>query len=160
MFIQKGKIRFAQKEVWDLDTHLAKIIYIGLVQFKQSKRQGTPSFFLTVSTVEHPLGTVIEETRQVSEETLDQMIYAFSPQQEYDEIEPSIYHLERTNDLGQTTNSDDYVAIKILKIPKAGITEQDITAYDERKYQWEQLDIQKRQQGREMFVKHFNCLWD
>lgn len=35
MFRQKGKIRFSQREVWDLDTHLAKIIYTGLVQFKQ-----------------------------------------------------------------------------------------------------------------------------
>ncbi len=46
MFIQKGKIRFSQKEVWDLDTNLAKIIQAGLVQFKQSKRHGTPSPFL------------------------------------------------------------------------------------------------------------------
>lgn len=160
MFIQKGKIRFSQKEVWDLDTNLAKIIQAGLVQFKQSKRHGTPSPFLTESTIEHPLGTATAEARQVWEETLDQMIYAFSPQQDYDEIEPSIYHLQRTNDLEQTVNSDDYVAIKILRIPKAGITEQDITAYDERKYQWEQLDIQKRQQGRELFVRYFNCLWD
>ncbi|MEG6544766.1 hypothetical protein V6C59_02620 [Acinetobacter bereziniae] len=113
---------------------------------------------MTESTIEHPFGTATAETRQVWEETLDQMIYAFSPQQDYDEIEPSIYHLERTNDLVQTKNSDDYVAIKILKIPKVGITEQDITAYDERKYQWEQLDIQKRQKVLEMFVKYFNCL--
>lgn len=86
MFIQKGKIRFSQKEVWDLDTNLAKIIQAGLVQFKQSKRHGTPSPFLIESTIEHPLGTATAEARQVWEETLDQMIYAFSPQQEYDEI--------------------------------------------------------------------------
>ena len=97
MFIQKGKIRFSKKEIWDLDTHLAKIIYTGLVQFKQSKRHGTPSAFLTESTIEHPFGTATEETRQAWEETLDQMIYAFSPQQEYDEIEPSIYDLKYSN---------------------------------------------------------------
>ena len=78
MFIQKGKIRFSKKEIWDLDTHLAKIIYTGLVQFKQSKRYGTPSPFLAESTVEHPLGTTTEETKQAWEDTLDQMIYAFS----------------------------------------------------------------------------------
>ncbi|MCH2071200.1 hypothetical protein [Acinetobacter pittii] len=160
MFIQKGKIRFSQKEVWDLDTHLAKIIYIGLVQFKQSKRQGTPSFFLTASTVEHPLGTVIEETRQVWEETLDQMIYAFSPQQEYDEIEPSIYELKMIEDVERKNSFDDCIPIKVLKIPKADFTKQDIEAYKERKNRWEHLDVQKRQQGRELFVKYFNCLWD
>ena len=67
MFIQKGKIRFSKKEFWDLDTHLAKIIYTGLVQFKQSKRYGTPSPFLAESTVEHPLGTTTEETNSARE---------------------------------------------------------------------------------------------
>ena len=63
MFIQKGKIRFSQREVWDLDTHLAKIIYTGLVQFKQTKRYGIPSPFLAESTELHPLGTATEETK-------------------------------------------------------------------------------------------------
>ncbi|WP_256731659.1 hypothetical protein [Acinetobacter sp. SwsAc4] len=86
MFRQKGKIRFSQREVWDLDTHLAKIIYTDLVQFKQTKRYGIPSPFLAESTELHPLGTATEETKQAWEDTLDQMIYAFSPQREYDEI--------------------------------------------------------------------------
>ena len=160
MFIQKGRIRFSQKEVWDLDSHLAKIIYTGLVKFKQSKRQGTPSPFLTESTVKHPLGTATEETRQVWEETLDQMIYAFSPQQEYDEIEQSIYDLKMIEDTDRLISSDGSIPIKMLAIPKASFTQQDIEAYKERKCRWEQLDIQKRQHGRELFVKYFNCLWD
>ncbi|MCM1958300.1 hypothetical protein NCZ17_02810 [Acinetobacter modestus] len=160
MFIQKGKIRFSQKEVLDLDTHLAKIIYTGLGQFKQSKRHGIPSPFLTESTAEHLLGTATEETRQIWEEILDQMIYAFSPQQDYDEIEPIIYDLKMIQDVERKSNFDDRIPIKVLTIPKAGFTHQDIEAYKERSSQWEQFDIQKRQQGREMFVKYFNCLWD
>lgn len=160
MFIQKGKIRFSQKEVLDLDTHLAKIIYTGLGQFKQSKRHGTPSPFLTGSTIEHPFGTATAEARQVWEETLDQMIYAFSPQQEYDEIEPSIYDLKMVEDVDWQSSSDDSIPIKVLTIPKASFTQQDIEAYKERKCRWEQLDIQKRQQGRELFLKYFNCLRD
>ncbi|HAV3580442.1 hypothetical protein V6347_18785 [Acinetobacter baumannii] len=160
MFIQKGKIRFSQKEVWDLDTHLAKIIYTGLVQFKQSKRHGTPSPFLTKSTAEHLLGTATEETRQIWEEILDQMIYAFSPQQEYDEIESSTYELKMIEDVERKSSFDDCIPIKVLTIPKADFTQQDIEAYRERKNRWEHLDVQKRQQGRELFVKYFNCLWD
>lgn len=160
MFIQKGKIRFSQKEVLDLDTHLAKIIYTGLGQFKQSKRHGTPSPFLTESTIEHPFGTATAEARQVWEETLDQMIYAFSPQQDYDEIEPSIYDLKMIEDTDRLISSDGSIPIKMLTIPKASFTQQDTEAYKERKCRWEQLDIQKRQHGRELFVKYFNCLWD
>ncbi|HQV25924.1 MAG TPA: hypothetical protein PLS76_09290 [Acinetobacter sp.] len=159
MFIQKGKIRFSKKEIWDLDTHLAKIIYTGLVQFKQSKRYGTPSPFLAESTVEHPLGTTTEETKQAWEDTLDQMIYAFSPQQEYDEIEPSIYDLKMIEDTDRQSISES-IPIKIITIPKAGFTDQHIEAYKERKNQWEQLDIQKRQQGRQLFAKYFHNLWD
>ncbi|MDR6106247.1 hypothetical protein [Acinetobacter baylyi] len=160
MFIQKGKIRFSQKEVWNLDTHLAKIIYTGLVQFKQSKRHGTPSPFLTESTAEHPLGTITIETKQAWEDTLDQMIYAFSPQQEYDEIEPSIYDLKMIEDRDRQHTSDDSIPVKILTLPYVGFTEQDIEAYQERKKQWKQADIEKRQQGRELFTQYFHCLWD
>ena len=160
MFRQKGKIRFSQREVWDLDTHLAKIIFIGLVQFKQSKRHGTPSAFLTESTIEHSFGTATEETRQAWEETLDQMIYAFSPRQEYDEIEPSIYDLKMVEDVDRQSSSDDSIPIKMLTIPKVGITERDIETYKQRKQQWEQVDILKREQGRILFAKYFHCLWD
>lgn len=160
MFIQKGKIRFSQKEVWNLDTHLAKIIFIGLVQFKQSKRHGTPSPFLTESTADHLLGTATAETMQAWEDTLDQMIYAFSSQQDYDEIEPSIYDLKMVEDVDRQSSADGGIPIEILTLPKAGFTEQDIETYQERKNQWEQVDIQKRQQGRELFAKYFHCLWD
>ncbi len=61
MFIQKGKIRFSQKEV-GIWIPISQNIFIGLVQFKQSKRHGTPSPFLTESTAEHLLGTATAET--------------------------------------------------------------------------------------------------
>ena len=87
------------------------------------------------------------------------MIYAFSPQQEYDEIEPSIYDLKMIEDTDRQSISES-IPIKIITIPKAGFTDQHIEAYKERKNQWEQLDIQKRQQGRQLFAKYFHNLWD
>ncbi|MCH7336077.1 hypothetical protein [Acinetobacter sp. NIPH 2699] len=88
------------------------------------------------------------------------MIYAFSPQQDYDEIEPRIYDLKMIEDVGQQNASDDCIPIKMITLPKAGVTEQDIEAYNERQHQWEQVDIQKRQQGRVLFAKYFHHLWD
>lgn len=160
MFIQKGKLRFSQKEVWDLDTHLAKIIHAGLVQFKQSKRQGIPSAFLVESTAEHPLGTATEQTAQAWEEALNQMIHAFSPQQDYEAIESSIYDLKMIEDVDRQRSSDDCIPMRMLTFPKAGFNEQDIEAYRERKQQWEQIDHWKRQQGRELFAQYFHHLWD
>ena len=42
MRIQKGKIRFSRKEVWNIGHVLQEIIVIGLKQFKESKRLGIP----------------------------------------------------------------------------------------------------------------------
>ncbi|MCH4248277.1 MAG: hypothetical protein LKF82_10695 [Acinetobacter populi] len=140
--------------------HLAKIIYTGLVQFKQSKRHGIPSLFLTEHKIGNSLGTATDRTISAWEDTLDQMIYAFSPQHDYDEIEASIYDLKIIEDVDQQSTSDENIPIKILTLPKAGFNKQDIEAYKARQQQWEQIDIQKRQQGRELFTKYFNCLWD
>lgn len=160
MFKQKGKIRFSQREIWDLDTYLAQIIYTALVQFKQSKRHGTPSPFLTESTAEHPLGRATEVAKQAWEDSLDQMIYAFSPQREYGEIEPSVYDLKIIEDTEQQISSDGSIPIKMLTIPQAGFTQQVIETYKERSNQWEKADILRRQQGRELFAKYFHNLWE
>lgn len=153
-------MRFYRSEVWNLDMYLAEIIYTGLIQFKQAKRHGIPSPFLTRSTQEHPLGTVTPELIQRWEDTLDQMIYAFSPLQDYEDIEPGLYSLKMVEDTDRIDPSVDTIPVKMLTIPNERVTEKDIAAYEVRKHAWEQCDIEKRQQGRELFALYFNCLWD
>lgn len=42
MHIQKGKLRFNKREVWNLDKYLAKVIVQGLEQFKELRKNTVP----------------------------------------------------------------------------------------------------------------------
>lgn len=61
MRFTKGHLRFSHKEIWNLNEHLAKCIYDGLLQFKNVEREGHP-------------GKISKETW---EKYLDKMIFSF-----------------------------------------------------------------------------------
>lgn len=42
MHIQKGKLRFNKRELWNLDKYLAKVIVQGLEQFKSIHKNTIP----------------------------------------------------------------------------------------------------------------------
>lgn len=156
--LKKGKLRFSQKELWNLDIHLAKIIHTGLCQFKASTRHTVPADFVE-KTAEYPYGTVTGQSIQAWEATLDQIIYAFTEQQDYAEIEPCIYDLAM-QDINNPDPKSDLVRKQLLQIPKVGFTQQDIQAYEARRASWQQQEQQKRLQGRILFAQYFDDLWD
>lgn len=160
MHRHKGKIRFSRHEVWNLDLYLAEIIYTGLIQFKQAKRHGVPSHFLAEATHEQLLGIVTPESIQCWEDALDQMIYAFSPLQDYEDIETCNYTLKMMAQTDRIDPSANTISARMLKIPHEGVNEKDMEAYEARKLAWEQRDTEKRLQGRELFAQYFNYLWD
>ena len=61
MRITKGHLRFSGKEIWNLNVHLAKCIYDGLLQFKNAERLGYPA----------------DISPNTWEEYLDKMLYSF-----------------------------------------------------------------------------------
>ena len=61
MRFTKGHLRFSHKEIWNLNEHLAKCIYDGLLQFKKAEREGHPG----------------KISRETWEKYLDKMIFSF-----------------------------------------------------------------------------------
>ncbi|TCM61197.1 hypothetical protein EC844_12950 [Acinetobacter calcoaceticus] len=131
--------------------------YTGLLQFKQSKRNGIPNDF-SEKTSDQPHGAASDSAIQAWENALDQMIYAFSPALEYEDIEACIYDLDMQ--VIDAENKTGVIRTKLKRTPKEDFTEQDIADYNARKKQWEQMDAEKRKQGRELFAQHFESLWD
>ena len=62
MRIQKGKVHFTKKDIWNLDHVLAEVILAGLQKFKETNRNGYPSSVLSDYLDEHT--TLSEEDKK------------------------------------------------------------------------------------------------
>ena len=90
-----------------------------MCQFKASTRHTVPADFVE-KTAEYPYGVVTDQSIQAWEATLDQIIYAFTEQQDYAEIEPCIYDLAM-QDINNPDPKSDLVRKQLLQIPQSRI---------------------------------------
>lgn len=154
MFIRKGDIFFSQKDLWDFDQTLAKIIHAGLVQFKASCHyQSAPKAFIDV------LPFQADSIQRTWELALDQMIYAFSPRQYYEQIEPMLMDYETIYADHIDLDHVEHLSMQVVAKPHAGFSQADIEAYQQREAAWYAEDEQKRRQGLRLFTDYFHYLW-
>ena len=163
MYIKKGKLVFHEKDLWNLDIVLSKIIVQALTQFKHSKRHGYPSqaikdcYFESVSEKELSnmmMNSSYDESLVITywEKCIDDMIFAFTEHKDYYEIEEPLTESKTyrsTNNLTQMTF-----------VPKDGYTQKDIDEYNIREKEYNDAIKKRTLEGRNLFMKYYDSLWD
>ena len=171
MRIQKGKLRFNRSEVWNLDKHLAKVIVQGLEQFKEMGKNTIPPHLVT-NEINKETGREVywdyssEYCEEQWNELLDKMIFAFTEHPTYFDVEPyNFYYDDLTHpDKFPEPNWEDHPKFgKITtwrRILKDGYTQEQVDAWWERSRAYDAEINSKVKEGRELFIKYFNSLWD
>lgn len=180
MRIQKGKVRFSGRELWNLDNTLAPIIHTGLVQFKESKRHGYPmqavyDYLQEVKGMteeqvksmfnENPDDYSFKEVEEFFEVILDRMIFAFSEEakQDYSDIEecPTICSMTNPEEFGEENlGPDEKGNVYTFFKPKKGYTQEDVNAYWVRHKEHVEKLEEKIKEGMRLFGVYFYSLWD
>lgn len=171
MHIQKGKIRFNKRELWNLDKHLAKVIVQGLQQFKSVHKNTVPPHLVTED-INPETGRKFywdyssEYCDEQWQELLDKMIFAFTEHPTYFDIEPYDFYyddLTHPEKFPEQVWEEHPVYGKITEwrqVLKEGVTQEDVDAWWERSRAYDAEIKRKVDEGRELFIKHFDNLWD
>lgn len=170
MRIQKGKVRFNKSEVWDLDKHLSKVIVQGIGQFKELRKHTVPPT-LEVSFKAQDGKTIYydyseEYCEEQWQELIDKMIFAFTEHPTYFDIEPYDFHyddLTHPEKFPPVVWEDHPVYGKTTEwrqILKEGVTQEEVDAWWERSRAYDAEIKRKVDEGRELFIKYFDNLWD
>ena len=149
MQIKKGKLHFGQRDLLCMDQHFSDIIYQGLTQMRASKRYGIP--MVLYDQVDETTEGIVEK---LWDDMLDQMIYAFSPVQDYSHIEADIYRYEYQFE----DNHSDQSSFHMKRIMLNNHHEDEVAAFKARRLAWELEDQQKRLRGRQLFAEYFGYL--
>ncbi len=163
MYIKKGKLVFHEKDLWNLDIVLSKIIVQALTQFKHSKRHGYPSqaikdcYFESVSEKELSnmmMNSSYDESRVITywEKCIDDMIFAYTEHKDYYEIEEP---LTESKTYPSTNN-----LTRMTFVPKDGYTQKDIDEYNIREKEYDDAIKKRTLEGRNLFMKYYDSLWD
>ena len=164
MYIKKGKLIFHNKDLWNLDMVLSKIISQALIQFKNSNRHGYPTqaikdvYFEQVSEKELSnmmMNSSYDEKLVIEywEKCLDNMIFAFSEHKEYYEIEESL-----TEAKSYPTKNPKLTGMTF--VPKNGYTQKDVDEYNIRQKAYDDAIKKRTLEGRNLFMKYYDSLWD
>lgn len=170
MRIQKGKLRFNKSEVWNLDKHLAKVIVQGLEQFKTLNKHTVPPN-LEISFKAEDGKTIYwdyssEYCEEQWQELLDKMIFAFTEHPTYFDIEPYDFHyddLSHPDKFSEPEWKDHPIYGKVTRwrrVLKEGVTQEEVDAWWERSRAYNTEIKHKVDEGRELFIKYFDSLWD
>ena len=171
MHIQKGKLRFNKRELWNLDKHLAKVIVEGLQQFKSVHKNTIPPHLVTED-INPETGRKLywdyssEYCDEQWQELLDKMIFAFTEHPTYFDIEPYDFYyddLTYPEKFPEQVWEDHPIYGKITEwrqVLKEGVTQEDVDAWWERSRAYDAEIRRKVDEGRELFIKYFDNLWD
>lgn len=161
MHVSKGKLKFSQKELWNGDLSLGKVIVSFLEQFKKMPKHSVPPNL-------DPKGSYTEDECDVAwEELIDKMIFGFKDHPTFCEISPpdfywhSLTEPEKFEGEDETTIHPVYGELRTLRTRlKEGYTQEDVERWhaDYREYQ-DAIDA-KVKEGRELFIQYFDNLWD
>ena len=133
MRFTKGHLRLSHKEVWNLNEHLAKCIYDGLLQFKNSERVSYPS----------------DLSSNTWEEYLDKMIFSFKEISTFYKNDPyEIYFRENLKkEFSDFEVDENDCLIDNIEIP-------DYVFENSKKYK------ENVKEGLNLFSKYYMDLWD
>ena len=171
MHIQKGKLRFNRSEVWNLDKYLAKVIVQGLEQFKEMGKNTIPPHLVT-NEINKETGREVcwdyssEYCEEQWNELLDKMIFAFTEHPTYFDVEPYNFYyddLTHPDKFPDPEWEDNPVFGKVTEwrqILKEGYTQEQVDAWWERSRAYDAEINTKVKEGRDLFIKYFNSLWD
>lgn len=142
------KIRYgcSDKECWNLDVTLSKIIHTKLCYFKKMNRMGWPSRISSDCGISN---TYEDLCIQKWEEILDEMIWTFDFINNPDKYAPFPEELMQKNTNSENLSED-------LNREK---TQQKQQIWNQYVKKCEDLGVRK-QKGLELFAKHFDSLWD
>lgn len=180
MRIQKGKVRFSKRELWNLDETLKPIIHTALTQFSQEKKYGV-SMLAYEDCISSDKGITIDEAKAWIKENqsnsgevdgyttemifdyfnnviIQDMIFAFANHPDYDDIEKPPYKISMNMD-GEV-REDGTVKSFIEYEWDRGITQEDVNAYGKRERQYDEMVADRCVRGRHLFARFFNSLWD
>lgn len=179
MRIQKGKVRFSKRDLWNLDYTLKPIIHTALTQFRDSHHDGVPNSVLEDYIVEER-GISLEEAREwisnnrneygdvdgysyemlydyFHDVILTNMIFAFEYHPDYYDIEKPPYRL--SFDRVESEYGEEIVSsVMNIKLDE-GITQADVDAYKERSLQYNKDVYDRSLLGRMLFARYFDALW-
>lgn len=153
MYRRRGKYRFSQKEVWNLDYYLAEIILIGLKQFKEGNRHGYPSCVEGVYCTD--AGVNQKELISKWEEILDKMIWSFDQIVNDRKDDPLDIYFSQRRDIDvifESKNGIEEWIEGINKDNKRSIPDDVMKAHTEYN--------ERVQEGLVLFGKYFQDLWD
>lgn len=170
MRIQKGKIRFNKRELWNLDKYLSKVIVQGLEQFKTLNKHTIPPHLEVSFKAEDGKTIYYDYSSEYCEEQwnelLDKMIFAFTEHPTYFDIEPYNFYyddLTHPEKFPPVVWEDHPVFGKVTQwrqILKEGVTQEDVDSWWERSRAYDAEVRHKVDEGRELFIKYFDNLWD
>jgi len=181
MRIQKGKVRFSKRELWNLDETLKPIIRTALTQFRDAKKMGVSTLVYEDYIADERGITVDEAAKWIKEHRdiygniegfkgrleemveyfhkviLEDMIFAFSDHLDYMDIENQPYNIH-FNRVG--TTSEGNVRSVLHREMKDGFTEEDYDSYREREREYDKKVHDRCERGRFLFARYFHALWD
>lgn len=171
MRIQKGSPHFSKSEVWNLDKHLAIVIVKGLKQFKALNKHTIPPHLVTEEiNPETGRETYFDYSKEFCEEQwqdlLDKMIFAFTEHPTYFDINPynfyydSLTHPEKFPPIVWEDHPTYGKVTEWRQILKEGVTQEEVDAWWESSRAYDAYIKRKVDEGRELFIKYFNSLWD
>lgn len=180
MRIQKGKVRFSKRDLWNLDETLKPILRTALTQFRDAKKMGVSTLIYEDYIADERGITIDEAAKWIDEHRdmygkiegfegrleemveyfhnviLEDMIFAFSDHPDYMDIEEQPFDIsfERTDD------EDGNVRSNLHTKMKDGVTQEDYESYREREREYDKKVHDRCERGRFLFARYFHALWD
>ena len=180
MRIQKGKVRFSKRELWNLDETLKPILRTALTQFRDAKKMGVSTLIYEDYIADERGITIDEAVKWIDEHRdmygeiegfegrleemveyfhkviLEDMIFAFSDHPDYMDIEEQPFDIsfERTEDEDGNVYSNLHTKLK------DGVTQGDYDSYREREREYDKKVHDRCERGRFLFARYFHALWD
>lgn len=180
MRIQKGKVRFSKRELWNLDETLKPILRTALTQFRDAKKMGVSTLIYEDYIADERDITIDEAAKWIDEHRdmyggiegfegrleemveyfhnviLEDMIFAFSDHPDYMDIEEQPFDIS----FGRTEDEDGNVYSNLHTKMKDGVTQEDYDSYREREREYDKKVHDRCERGRFLFARYFHALWD
>lgn len=172
MRIQKGRLRFNKRELWNVDDTLSKIIVSALEQFKSIPKHTIPPHLYT--DIHGKETNKVEDLKYTDDEynaewlwLLNTMQDGFKPSDDYhkdlqcsDMTWCSLFNPEKFDGDDPESIRNGVKMHEVRWKLKDGVTQEEYDKCQELRNEWLVEQAYKREQGRKYFIAYFDSLWD
>lgn len=158
MHISKGSLRFSQRELWNGDKAISKVIVGFLQQFKDMKKHGVAPHI-----AESDYDSMTDEEHIAAwNDLIDKMIYGFTDHPDYDVLDYSYNSLVNPEMFEEkvTMHPKFGKCYEYQTKLKPGFTQADVDEYYKKRKEYDSEIATKQKEGRELFAKYVGHLWD